>query len=109
MSYLGKKITVGKSLVGIDWFGWGHNWDLEGVAGMVCASHMYFWCQFFFFFLSFRAKPAEYGGSQIRTQIGTVAVAYATATAMQDPRQICNLQHNSRQRQIPNPLSKAKD
>ena len=35
--------------------------------------------------------------------------AYTTATATQDPNCICNLQHSSRQRRIPDPLSKARD
>ena len=35
--------------------------------------------------------------------------AYATATAAQDPSLICNLHHSSRQRQILNPLSKARN
>ena len=34
---------------------------------------------------------------------------YATTTATQDPKLICNLHHSSRQCQILNPLSKAKD
>ena len=36
-------------------------------------------------------------------------LAYATATAMQDPSHICNLYHSSRQHQILNPLSEARD
>uniref|UniRef100_A0A8D0PDY6 Odorant binding protein 2B n=1 Tax=Sus scrofa TaxID=9823 RepID=A0A8D0PDY6_PIG len=35
--------------------------------------------------------------------------AYATATAMPDPSHICNLHHSSRQCQILNPLSEARD
>ena len=35
--------------------------------------------------------------------------AYTTAIAMQDPSRVCNLHHSSRQRQILNPLSKARD
>ena len=35
--------------------------------------------------------------------------ANATATAMQDPSCVCNLHHSSRQCQILNPLSKARD
>ena len=33
----------------------------------------------------------------------------ATATAMQDPSHICDLHHSSRQRQILNPPSEARD
>ena len=35
--------------------------------------------------------------------------AYTTATAMQDLSHVCDLQHSSRQRQILNPLIKARD
>ena len=36
-------------------------------------------------------------------------LAYATATAMRDLSRVCNLHHTSRQRQIFNPLSDARD
>ena len=36
-------------------------------------------------------------------------LAYTTAIAMQDPSLVCDLHHSSRQRQILNPLSKARD
>ena len=35
--------------------------------------------------------------------------AYTTATAMQDSGHICDLHHSSRQREIPDPLSEARD
>ena len=35
--------------------------------------------------------------------------AYTTATAAQDPSCVCDLHHGSQQRQIINPLSKARD
>ena len=35
--------------------------------------------------------------------------AYITATAMRDPRHVCNLHHSSLQHRILNPLSEAKD
>jgi len=35
--------------------------------------------------------------------------AYARATATWDPSCICDLHHSSQQRQIPNPLSEARD
>ena len=35
--------------------------------------------------------------------------AYTTATATQDPSQVCNLRHSSLQHQILNPLNKARD
>ena len=36
-------------------------------------------------------------------------LAYARATATQDPSHVCDLHHSSQQRQILNPLSKARD
>jgi len=35
--------------------------------------------------------------------------AYVIATAMPDPSHVCDLHHSSRQRQILNPLSEARD
>ena len=35
--------------------------------------------------------------------------AYAAATAAWDPSRVCDLHHSSRQRQILNPLSEARD
>ena len=51
----------------------------------------FFVCFFCLFFLSFRAMPAPYGGSQARDLIGTVAAGLcqshsnARATAARDP------------------------
>ena len=36
-------------------------------------------------------------------------LAYATATATQDPSYICDLHHKSQKQQIPNPLGEARD
>ena len=36
-------------------------------------------------------------------------LAYTTAIALPDLSHICDLHHSSQQRQIPNPLSKARD
>ena len=62
-----------------------------------------------FLFLSFRAAPATYIGSQARAQIGAKLQADTTATATPDLSHICDLHHSSQQRQILNPLSKARD
>ena len=51
-----------------------------------------------------KATPAEYG---IQSELQLLA--YTTATATQDPNQICDLHHSSRQHQIPDPLSEARD
>ena len=36
-------------------------------------------------------------------------LAYTTAIAMRDPSHVCDLHHSSGQRQIPDPLSEARD
>ena len=46
---------------------------------------------------------------RIGAELELQSLASATATAMQDPSLICNVHHSSRQRRIPNPLSKARD
>ena len=65
-----------------------------------------FWVVFFCFvsfcFLLFRAA---YGSSQARGQIGATAAGLTKATAIQDPRCICDQYHSSKQHQILNPLS----
>ena len=43
----------------------------------------------------------------VQSELWPLAVARATAT--QDPSCVCNLQHSSRQCQILNPLSEARD
>ena len=60
-----------------------------------------------YFFLFFRATPKAYGSSRLGVKSELQLLAYATA--MQDPSLICNLQHNSQQCWILNPLSKARE
>ena len=55
----------------------------------------------------FRATPGVYGNSQARGPIGVQLPA--TATAMPDPSQICNLHHSSWPYQILNLLSGARN
>ena len=65
---------------------------------------------FFFFFCLFafsRAAPMAYGGSQARGLIG--AVATSLHQSHRNTGSVCNLHHSSQQRQILNPLSKARD
>ena len=59
-----------------------------------------------FSFFSFRATPAAHGSFQTRGQIGT---AGAIVTSTPDLSLICDLDHNSWQRHILNPQSKARD
>ena len=53
--------------------------------------------------------PMAYGGSQGRGESELQLLAYATATATTDPSRICDLHHSSRQCQILNSLSEARD
>ena len=64
---------------------------------------------FLFLFLLFRATHAAYEVPRLGVELRLQLPAYATATATQDPRSVCNLHHSSRQYQILNPLGKAKD
>ena len=61
------------------------------------------------FFFLFMAAPATPESSQARGQIGATAEAYATATATSDPSHVCDLYLGFQQRQLLNPLSKARD
>ena len=49
------------------------------------------------------------GVPKLRVKLELQLLAYATATATQDPSCICNLHHSSQQHQIFNPLSEARD
>ena len=63
--------------------------------------------QTFFFFFWLHLQPMEVSRLQVKSEL--LLPAYATATATQDPRHVCNLHHSSWQRQILNLLSQAKD
>jgi len=54
----------------------------------------FFFCLFCLFAISW-AAPVACGGSQGRVESELQPPAYATATAMQDPRRICNLHHSN--------------
>ena len=58
-------------------------------------------------FCHFRAAPTEIPRLGVESELQLPA--YTRATATQDLSHVCNLHHNSRQRQIFNPLSKARD
>ena len=67
---------------------------------------------FFFFFLIFLFLEPHLWRKEILglgVELELQLPAYATATAMQDLSCICDLHHSSRQRQILNPLSEARD
>ena len=62
---------------------------------------------FFFFFLGPNPRHMEIPRPWIEPELKLLA--YTTATATQDLSHVCNLQHRSLQRQIPEPLSEARD
>ena len=73
----------------------------------------FFLISIFFFF--FRATPVAHGGFRIESELRLGVKlelqlpAYPTTTATRDPSQVCDLHHSSRQRQILNPRSEARD
>ena len=82
----------------------------------VCVRVRAYICIFFqilfhykFFFFLFRVTSAAYGSSQARCQIGAVVLAYTIAIAVWDLSHIFDLHRSSRQCQILNPPSKARD
>ena len=66
---------------------------------------------FFLSFVSFRAVPMAYGGSQTSGPIGAVAAGlhHSHNNVRSEPRLQLDLHHSSRQHQILNPLSEAWD
>ena len=66
--------------------------------------------KFFFKFFCFLGPHPKYMEVlRIGVQSELHLLAYATATATQDPSCICDLHHSSQQHQILNPLSEARD
>ena len=64
----------------------------------------------FFLFLAFLGLlPQHMKVPRLRIKSELQLLAYSTATATQDPSHIWDLHHSSWQRQILNPLSKARD
>jgi len=74
-------------------------------------NQVFFLPSFLSFFLSFflglylRNMEVPRLGVELELQL----TAYTTATAMWDPRRVCDLHHNSHQYWILNPLGKARD
>ena len=65
---------------------------------------------FFFFFFFFQGRTQgirKFPGQGVKSELQLLA--YATATAMQDPSHVCDLHHRSWQHQISIPWSKARD
>ena len=63
----------------------------------------------FFFFLLSRAPLTNMEIPKLRVQSELQLPAYTRATATLDSSRICDLHHSSRQHQILNPLSEARD
>ena len=61
------------------------------------------------FFFPFRAVPEAYEIPRLGVESDLQLPACTIATAMQNLSRICDLQHNSWQHQILNPLSEARD
>ena len=61
----------------------------------------------FFFLKGLHLQHMEV--SRLGVQLELQLPAYATATATSDPSHICDLHHSSRQHQVLNPLSEARD
>ena len=71
-------------------------------------NNFYLWIDFCsFVFLGPHLQHMEVARLGVKWEIELLA--YATATATWDPSQVCDLHHSSQQRQIFNPLSKARD
>uniref|UniRef100_A0A8D1UMM7 Snurportin-1 n=1 Tax=Sus scrofa TaxID=9823 RepID=A0A8D1UMM7_PIG len=76
------------------------------------SSPILFWSFFFFFFLLFcflGPRPRHMEVPRLRVQWELQLPAYTTATAVPDPSHVFDLHHSSRQHQILNPLSEARD
>ena len=71
--------------------------------------HFYFCCFVLFCFCFLGPCPWHMEVPRLGVKSELQLEAYTTATATQDPSCICNLYHSSRQHQIPNPLSEARD
>ena len=68
------------------------------------------WDLSIFFFFCFSGPHSEHMEvPRLGVQLELQLAAYATATATQDLSCACDLHHSSKQRQILNPLSKARD
>ena len=66
--------------------------------------------KYIFFFLVFLGpQPRHMEIPRLGVKSELLPLAYATATATQDPSHVCDLHHSSQQCQILKPLSKAKD
>ena len=64
---------------------------------------------FIYLFCYLGLHPQHMEAPRLRVQLELQLPPYTTATATPDPSHVCDLHHSSRQCQIPNPLSEARD
>ena len=64
---------------------------------------------FFFFFFGPHVQHMEVPKLGVELELLLLPPAYTTATAVPDPSLVCDLHHSSRQHQILNPVSEARD
>ena len=66
---------------------------------------------FLFLFCFLQSHPWHVEGPTLGVELELQLLVYTTATAiaMWDPSRVCDLHHNSRQCQVLNPLSEARD
>ena len=67
------------------------------------------WSKRIYLFIFLGLHPRHMEVSRLGVELELQLPAYTTATATLDPSHICDLHHSSRQCQILNPLSKARD
>ena len=79
------------------------------VCFLVCAHACMPRCTLFYFFLFLGLHPWQMEVPRLGVQMELQLLAYTTATATRDPSCICDIHHSSQQRQIPDPLSEARD
>ena len=68
---------------------------------------VYFLIFYFFCFVGLHARHMEVPRLGVKSELHLLA--YATATAIPDPKNVCDLHHSSWKCWILNPLSKARD
>ena len=92
----------------VKWFLWSY-WN-ENLGFVLFSIDMGYYVNWFIYlFMLFKAVPAAYGSSQGRGGIGASATGLCHSHSNSGSSHVCNLHHSSGQRQIPNPLSQARN
>ena len=82
-------------------------WDIY--LGVEFLDHIVILFIIFCLFVFLGPHPRHMEVPRLGVELELELPAYTTTTAMSDPSLLCDLHHSSRQRQILNPLSKARD